>query len=169
MGSPRKLINCNSFIDGEGYLGVVSEFEEPKLAIATEDWRGAGMLGPIKLDNGLEAMEASITMGGHTAALFRHFGTTDASGVPIRLVGAYRADDGSAAQSVEIYVNGRFTEIDLGKAKAGDNTEHKYTLPLTYYRRVVDGIAEIEIDMINGIFMVNGVDRYAEIMAIITS
>ena len=40
---------------------------------------------------------------------------------------------------------------------------------LVYYRRVVDGIVEIEIDMIAGVFIVDGFDRYAEIMAILTS
>jgi hypothetical protein len=87
-------------------------------------------------------------MGGHTATLIRTFGTTDVAGVPLRLVGAYQADDGSPPQSVEIYLGGRFTEIDLGKSKAGDDTEHKYTLPLSYYRRVVDGVDEVEIDML---------------------
>jgi len=167
MGLPRKLININSYIDGEGFLGEVSEFEEPKLVIATEDYRGGGMLGPVKLDMGLEAMEASVTMAGHTASLVRKFGTTSVDGVQLRLVGAYRADDGTAAQAVEVYLGARFTEIDPGKAKPGDETEHKYTVPVAYYRRVVDGRVEIEIDMINGVFMVDGIDRYAEIMAIL--
>lgn len=169
MGLPRKLINMTAFIDGANYLGTVSEFEQPKLAIATDDWRGGGMLGPVKLDMGLESLEATITMGGHVAALVRKFGTTAIDGVTVRLVGAYRADDGSAAQSVEIYIGGRFSEIDQGKSKQGDATEHKYTVPLAYYRREVDGAVDVEIDMVNGVFLVDGFDRYAEIMAILTN
>lgn len=169
MGLPRKLKNLNTFVDGESYIGVISEFEEPKLAIATEEWRGGGMLGPVMLDMGLEAMEAALTMGGHEAALIRKFGTTRVDGVRLRLVGAYQADNGGAAQAVEVYIGGRFTEIDPGKSKAGDSTEQKYKVPLAYYRRVVDGRVEIEIDMLRGIFIVDGVDRYAEIMAIISS
>lgn len=169
MGLPRKLKNMNAFIDGASYLGIVAEFEEPKLALATEDWRGGGMIGSVKVDMGLEAMEASLTMGGHTAELIRKFGTTDVAGVRVRLVGAYQADDGSAAQAVECYIGGRFTEIEPGKSKAGDATEHKYTVPLAYYRRVVDNRPEIEIDMVRGVFMVDGIDRYAEIMAIISA
>ena len=169
MGLPRKLKNLNAFVDGESYIGVIAEFEEPKLAIATEEWRGGGMLGPVMLDMGLEAMEASLTMGGHEAALIRKFGTTRVDGVRLRLVGAYQADNGSAAQAVEVYIGGRFTEIDPGKSKAGDSTEQKYKVPLAYYKRVVDGRTEIEIDMLLGIFIVDGVDRYAEIMAIISS
>jgi uncharacterized protein len=168
MGLARTLVNINAYVDGQGYLGEIAEFEEPKLALSTEDHRGGGMLGPVKLDKGLEAMEATITMSGHTASLVRKFGTTSVDGVGVRLVGAYRADDGTAAQSVEIYMNGRFSEIDLGKSKPGDATEHKYKLALSYYRRVVDGSADVRIDMVNGVFEVDGVDRYAEIMDILT-
>lgn len=148
---------------------MIGEFEEPPLSIAGEDWRGGGMLGPVKLDMGLEAMEASLTMGGHEAELIRKFGTTEVDGVRLRLVGAYQADDGSAAQAVECYIGGRFSKIEPGKSKPGDSTEHKYTVPLSYYRRVVDGRVEVEIDMVAGVFMVDGTDRYAEIMAIITA
>jgi P2 family phage contractile tail tube protein len=167
MGLPRKLINLNVYVEGAGYLGRIGEFEQPKLAIATDDWRGGGMLGPVKQDMGLEALEATLTFGGHEVSLIRYFGITAVDGLPIRLVSAYRADDGSPPQAVEIYIGGRFTEIDEGKSKPGEGTEHKYTTPIAYYRRVVDGVEEVEIDMVNGIFRVNGFDRYAEIMAIL--
>ncbi|WIA56533.1 phage major tail tube protein [Sphingobium sp. WTD-1] len=167
MGLPRNLVNINAFKNGVSYLGVVSEFEQPKLAIETEDYRGGGMVGAVKLDKGVAAMEATLTFGGHEVSLVREFGTTSIEGTRLRLVCAYRADDGSAAQAVEIYAGGRFTEIDLGKDKPGDQTEHKYTAALSYYRRVVDGRTEVEIDFIQGVFIVNGIDRYAEIMAIL--
>ena len=126
------------------------------------------MIGPVKIDLGLEGMEAKLKMGGHTASLIRKFGTTQIDGVRLRLVGAYQRDDGSSPQAVECYIGGRFTEIAPGTAKPGDDTEHEYTVPLAYYRRVVDGRVEVEIDMIAGVFIVDGIDRYAEIMAIIS-
>lgn len=169
MGIPKKLKNCNAHVDGVGYLGRIAEFEEPNLAIATEDYRGGGMIGPIKIDMGLEGMEAKLKMGGHEASLIRKFGTTRVDGVRVRLTGAYQADDGTPAQAVEIYIGGRFTEIAPGTSKPGDDTEQEYTVPLAYYRREVNGRVEVEIDMIAGRFLVDGLDRYAEIMAIITS
>lgn len=70
---------------------------------------------------------------------------------------------------MNIFIGGRFAEIDLGKSKPGDNTEHKYKVALAYYRREVNGRVEVEIDMIAGVFIIDGVDLYAEIMSIITS
>ncbi len=165
MAMPRLLKNINVYADGGSFIGIVEEFEEPKLAISTDDLRTGGMVGSVKVDNGLEAMEATVTMAGHVKELIRKFGTTKVDGVRLRLVGAYRADNGTPVEKVEIVCGGRFEEIDLGSSKAGDNTEHKYKLPLAYYRREVDGRVEIEIDMINGKFVVDGVDRYAEIMS----
>ena len=169
MGLPKKLKNMNAHVDGVGYLGRIAEFEEPSLALATENYRGGGMLGSVKIDLGLEPMEAKLKMGGHEAALFRKFGTTSVEGGRTRLTGAYQADDGSPAQAVECYIGGRFSEISPGTSKAGDDTEQEYTLPLNYYRREVNGRTEIEIDMIAGVFRVDGFDRYAEIMAIIAN
>lgn len=167
MGLPRKLKNLNLYVDGGSYLGEIGQFEEPALAIATEEWRGGGMVGPVQVDNGLQAMEATITMGGHVKELIRKFGTTDVAGVRLRLVSAFQRDDGTPPEAVEVYIGGRFSEIGFGTSAAGEDTEHEYTVPLAYYRRVVDGRTEIEIDMVAGRFLVDGVDRYAEIMAIL--
>lgn len=168
MGAPRRLININAYSDGEGFLGVLTEFEEPKLALAMTDYKGGGMFGSVALEDGLEKMEATITLAGHERSLVRKFGTPRLDGVRLRLVAAYRSDDGAPAQAVEVYLGGRFTEIDFGKSKSGNATEHKYKAAATYYRRVVDGIDEVEIDLLGGIFIVGGVDRYAEIMSILT-
>jgi len=169
MTQPLQLVDINLWVDGGSYLGEVAEFEEPKLAQKTEDWRGGGMPGSMKVERGLEAQEATITMGGHVASLVRKFGATSAAGVRLRLVMAYRANDDDTSQAVEVVLRGRFSEIDFGKAKPGDNTEHKYKVDVAYYRRVVDGATDAVIDLRNGIYMVGGIDRYADIMAILTS
>lgn len=167
MGLPSKLKNFNLYNDGNSYLGVVAQFTQPKLSIATEDWRGGGMLGPVKVDMGLEAMEAEFAVGGIVKQLLRQFGLTRVDGVLLRLVGAYQSDDGGQVQQVEIVMRGRYQEIDMGDSKPGDDTEHKVKAPLVYYKQVVDGRTEMEIDMLNAVFLVDGIDRYAEIRAAI--
>ncbi len=169
MGIPKKLKNLNAFVDGESYLGVIASFEEPAMALQTEEYRGGGMLGPVMIDLGLQAMEAKLTMGGHEVQLMRKFGATRVDAVRVRLVGAYQRDDTGEVETVECYLGGRFSEIGMGTAKPGDDTEHEYTLPLRYYRRVVNGRPEVEIDMVAGTFIVDGIDRYGEIMAALQS
>lgn len=169
MGIPKKLKNLTAHVDGVNYIGQVVEFEAPSLALQTEEYRGAGMIGPVMIDLGLSAMEATLKMGGHVVELMRKFGTTRVDGVRVRLTGAFQRDDTGEIDVVECYIGGRFSEIATGTAKPGDDTEHDYTIPLSYYRQVVNGRPEIEIDMIAGTFIVDGIDRYGEIMAALNS
>ncbi len=169
MGIPKKLKNLTAHVDGVNYIGQVVEFEEPPLALQMEEYRGGGMIGPVMIDMGLQAMQATMKMGGHVVELIRKFGATRVDAVRVRLTGAFQRDDTGEVEVVECYIGGRFSEIGMGTGKPGDDTEHDYTVPLSYYRRVVNGRVEIEIDMVAGTFIVDGIDRYAEITAALNS
>jgi P2 family phage contractile tail tube protein len=163
MGFPSKLKNMNLFLDGTGYLGTVEEVTVPKLTLKMDEWRGGGMLGPVMADMGLDKLEAEFTMGGLIAGALRQFGATALDAALLRFAGAYQDDSTGAVQAVEVVLLGRYSEIDMGNAKPGDNTQHKYKLACTYYKLTVDGLDWLEIDMLGGLFIVFGVDRYADI------
>ncbi len=63
---------------------------------------------------------------------------------------------------MEILARGRHEEIDFGDAAPGEDTEHKITTALTYYKLTVDGEEIVEIDLLNFIFKVNGKDLLEE-------
>lgn len=168
MALGKSLKNFNLFIEGRGFAGVIAEATEPKLAIKTEEWRGGGMLGPVMLDLGLEAQEIEFTFGGLVLQTVRSFGVSTVDAVGIRLSGAYQDDASGQVTRREVYVRGRFTELDYGNMQAGEKTEHKGKMAVAYYRSVVNGRTEIECDMVAGLFIVDGVDRYGEIMAAIS-
>lgn len=167
MGLPSKLKNMNLFLDGVSHIGQVPEVTLPKLTLATEDYRGGGMLGPVAVDMGLDKLELEFTAGGILTSALSRFGAQRHDAVMLRFAGAYQSDGTGRVQSVEAVVRGRYMEIDLGGAKPGDDTEHKYKLACSYYRLIIDGTPMIEIDLVAGIFIVDGVDRYAEIRAAI--
>lgn len=167
MGLPRVLKNYNLFNDGESYMGQVEEVTLPKLARKTEDYRGAGMSGTVKLDFGQEAIEIEWKAAGFMAGVFRQYGLLNISGAQLRFAGAYQSDDSVVPDAVEIVVRGRHTEIDPGKAKAGDKTEFAVKTACSYYKLVVNGETLIEIDPLNGIEKVGGSDRNILIRAII--
>jgi P2 family phage contractile tail tube protein len=168
MGLPQKRKKINAYVDGGSWIGVVTEFEPPKIVTKMEEHRGGGMHAPIDIDMGLEKMEASITMGGLAMAVFRRAGEQSVDGVRLRLVEAYEADSTGTPRTVEHYIGGRFNEIEWGTAKEGDDTEHKYAISVAYYRLVVDGRVELENDPLNGVYSVNGINRYAALMAAIS-
>ena len=165
MGFPKKLKNMNLFGNGTSFLGEIAEVTVPKWAVKMEEWRGGGMLGPVMIDVGLDKIELDFDLGGLNPTIIKDFGATAYDASILRFAGAYQDDSTGAVSAVEITVNGRPQEIDLGNAKAGGETTHKYKIPCSYMEMVVDGVQWCQIDMIAGIFVVFGVDRYAEIRA----
>ncbi|MBK1725725.1 phage major tail tube protein [Halorhodospira neutriphila] len=163
MALPRKLKDFNLFIEGEGYIGRAEEVRLPTLTRQTEDYRGAGMTGPARIDHGHEALEAEITLGEHAAAVLKTWGTQDASGVQMRFLGSAESDDPEAEHvTIEVVMRGRFTEIDPGTANTGNDNQMSLTASLTYYRYVQNGEDLIEIDVVGGKEVVDGEDRMAK-------
>ncbi|MGN6421980.1 MAG: phage major tail tube protein [Asticcacaulis sp.] len=167
MGLPRKLKNMNLFEDGGSMLGVVSEVTPPKLAVKTEDYRGAGMPGPVAIDMGLEKLELSYKTGGLSASAMRIFGAPALDATLHRWVGSYQDDSTGKWTAVEIVTRGRHTTMDMGTAKPGESGDQTTTVSLSYYKLTIDGVDIIEIDMLASIYVVNGVDRYAEMRQIL--
>jgi P2 family phage contractile tail tube protein len=165
MAMPRKLKNFNVFYNGDNYIGRCAEVELPKLTRKTEDLQAGGMNGPVKIDLGMEGLEINHTWAGFEADVYRQFGVSMADGVLLRFAGAYQRDDTADVDAIEIVVRGRHTEIDPDSAKAGDDTELKVKTDCTYYQLTVNGENIVEIDPINFVETVNGVDRLAEYRA----
>ncbi len=166
---PAKLKNFNVFNDGLSYLGQVSELQLPKLAMAAEEYRGAGMLAPVDIDMGLEKLELEATYGGMVVGVLRQFGLTRIDGAMLRFVGAYQADDSAGPVAGELVVRGRHMEIDPGSAKAGDDTEWKVKSTLSYLKWTIAGTEQVEIDVMNNVYRIGGTDRMSDIRSIIGS
>ncbi|QNH04449.1 phage major tail tube protein [Pseudomonas sp. B11D7D] len=164
MAMPRKLKNQNIFNDANSYQGVAKTVTLPDLTRKIEMWRGAGMDGAVGADLGMgdDGLKIEWTVGGLDLISLRQYGTTNASGVPLRWTGAYQQDDTGAVTKVEVIARGRHETYSFGDAEAGEDTEHTITTVCTYYKLIVDGNEEIEIDILGMIFKVNGVDILAE-------
>lgn len=161
---PKKLYNFNVFFAGHPMTGLVEEVTLPVLERKMESYRGAGMLGPVSLDLGMNELKLDFSMAENNRAVLDAWGVWGVSGTNLRFIGAAMADDTAAADAVEISVRGRLAKIDPGSVKAGDLAKTKVEMPLTYYRYSVNGETLIEIDLIAGIEMVNGESRVASVI-----
>jgi len=161
MAMPRKLKNFNVFHNGESFVGECEEMTLPKLTRKLEEYRAGGMNGPVDIDLGAEKMELEATYGGIMRAIFKEWGITSISGVLLRFAGAFQRDADSDTDSVEVIVRGRHTELDMGNAKAGDNSQFKVKTSISYYKLSVNGEVWCEIDHENFIEVIFGVDRLA--------
>lgn len=163
MGLPSKLKNFNLTVDGESYAGVVAEVELPKLAIKAESFRTGGMLAELDADMGLEKLEMTSKFGGLVVGVMRQFGAFGVAGTMLRFNGAYQEDAAGLVKPAELVVRGKHMEIDPGTAKVGDNTEWSVKSTLSYLKWTISGRVEVEIDVINCVFIVDGIDRMAAI------
>lgn len=164
MALPHKLKNMNMFFNGDNWQGKAEEITLPKLTRKLEAYRGGGMNGAVHVDLGLEddALASDFTLGGLESELYKNWGITEIDGTQIRFAGAYQRDDNAAVIACEVVLRGRISEIDPGSAKQGDNTLVKFSFKPTYYKLVWDGADLIEIDTVNMVEKVSGVDRLAE-------
>lgn len=160
MALPRKLKHMNMFNDGQSYQGVAKTVTLPNLARKMEAFRAGGMDGPVKVDLGHsdDGIQLVFTLGGWDLISLRQYGAIRADGVPLRFAGSAQQDDTGATCAVEVAVRGRHEEINFGDATPGEDTEHEITVTCTYYKLTVDGEVIIEIDLLNFVFIVDGVD-----------
>lgn len=164
MALPRKLKNMNLFNDGNSYTGQSKTVTLPKLGRKMESYRGGGMNGPVKLDFGMsdDGIQIEWTLGGLDLIVVRQYGIPKVDGVLLRWAGAYQRDDTAEVDAVEVVVRGRHEEIDMGDAEPGEDTEHKIVSTCSYYKLTVNGVQEIEIDLLNMVEIVGGEDRMAQ-------
>ncbi|MEG3160913.1 phage major tail tube protein [Sphingomonas sp. LB2R24] len=162
MAFPSKLKNMNLFNEGASYLALAMSVTMPKLARKLEDYRAGGMDGTVKIDQGAEPMEMEFTLGGPDRTVIRQFARPGIAGTFLRFAGSYQNDATGAYDVIEITVRGRHEEIDMGESKVGEGGETKVKTQCAYYRLEWNGRVEIEIDVLNMIYIVDGVDMLAE-------
>ncbi|PKA72398.1 hypothetical protein ATI02_5452 [Pseudomonas baetica] len=160
MALPRKLKNLNLFNDANSYVGVVKSVTLPPLGRKMESYRGGGMNGPVKADLGFsdDGIQFEWKTGGMDLIALRQFGAVNASGIALRFAGAFQQDDTGDVSAVEVVMRGRHETIEMGDNQPGEDTEHSITTTCSYYKLIVDNEEIIEIDLLNFIEKVNGVD-----------
>ncbi|MES2173285.1 MAG: phage major tail tube protein [Pseudomonadota bacterium] len=162
MGLPRILKNMNFYNEGFAYGGEAKTVTLPTLTRKMEEYRGGGMSGPVQIDMGMEAMELSATFGGPVRNILRQWGAPTVDGVYLRFAGSYQQDDTAAVDTIEVIVRGRYSEIEMGDQEVGEAGEFGVTMAVAYYKLVWNGRIEIEIDPMNMVEIVDGIDRLAE-------
>lgn len=160
MALPKKLKYLNLFNDGNSYIGVVESLTLPKFTQKFEKYRGGGMPGAVDISMGLDdgALDTEFTVGGMEAQLFKQLGVTTVDGVQLRFAESIQRDDTGEVQAVELVVRGRHKELDSGEHKQGDSSTTKVSSTNSYAKMTINGEVIYEVDLVNMVWMVNGVD-----------
>ena len=158
---PKILKNFNLYVDGRGYAGRVEEITLPKLTIKTEDFQAGGMSAPIEVDLGMEKLEMDMTFAEYDPELFKLFGLTNGSEIAFTIRGALEGR--SETTPVVINARGYFKEMDFDSWKPAEKATLKCSVACNYYKLTIDGIELVEIDPVNMVRNVNGIDQLSTI------
>ncbi|EFA5109984.1 phage tail protein [Escherichia coli] len=119
----------------------------------------SGTNGATVSSNYLIPFTTTVISSWANVDIWELYAATGVDAVPIRFAGSYQRDDTGETVAVEVVMRGRQKEIDTGEGKQGEDTESKISVVCTYFRLTMDGKELVEIDTINMIEKVNGVDR----------
>lgn len=155
---PKSLKGFTVFVDGRGYAGRLNSGKLPPIKMKTEDFRDGGMDTEVALEVGMEKMEAELVFAELEPLLLGLVGTRD---VPITLRGS-QEDERGQTQAVIAELRGLVTESDNGEWKAGEGkTEAKLMVSPDYYRLRIGGVEVYEIDAVNAVRRIGGIDQLA--------
>lgn len=163
---PEKLNNFRVFVSGSPDLKGVADLQLPSFDAMTETVSGAGILGEYESPNlgHFQSMKLTLNWRVITDEL-TEFLKLGAIGIDCRLANQER--DQSTGNYVfkanRVYVKGVVTKNDLGKASKGSPYEGASEIEVTYIKLERDGKIIVELDKINYIYKVNGIDYMANI------
>lgn len=157
---PQTLTNMNMFVDGRSYAGKAAELTLPKLTRKTEEFNAGGLGAPVEIGMGLELLAASFKTDGIDPELLTFFGLADDTAFNGTFRGAFKDLKGNIISLVAT-LRGMLKEVDMGAWAKASRNENTFAISLSYYKLEVDSRVIHEIDPLNCVCIVNGVDQLA--------
>ncbi|MCU4481359.1 phage major tail tube protein [Acinetobacter ursingii] len=154
--------NFNIFVDGKGHAGKTDECNPPELELETEEYRAGGMDAPIDITVGMKKLTADFTLNSHDRDVLSLFGVREGKSTAFTIREAMESFDGTVT-AVEHQMRGKIIKIAQGTSKPGEPPKDKYDLSLTYYKQTIGGQIVHEVDVINMVRIINGVDVLQDI------
>ena len=155
------LHNFNLFVDGRGQAGKISEHKLPKIAVKTEGFSAGGMAAEVEVPMGsVEKLETEFTLVGYNVEVLKQLRLLPGRSMALTSRGSLAGLDG-VEKPVVVNMRGNMLEVDADAWKPANKAELKCKMNLDYYRLEIDGKVVYEIDPINCVAIVDGVDTLA--------
>ena len=163
---PTKINKYNVYNTGNRLLGMGDELPLPKFEASSETVNGAGVQGEFDdpTVGYFNNMELEIPFRVFDPEAVDMLDMNKA--VQLELRGAQQATNTESDveyRQIRVVVRGRMTGFDPGKTKAGAAMECTVTLSVTYILIELDGKPMVELDKLNEVYKVRGVDVLATI------
>lgn len=163
---PTKVNRYNVYNSGNRLLGVGEEMTLPDFVPSSDTVTGAGILGEIDDPTvGYFAnQEIEIPFRLLDKEAMDMMDMTKAVQLEIRGAQQTTNSEGDIEfRSMRVVVRGRSGKLSTGKVKAGSTMDTTVTLTVLYILIELEGSSVLELDKMNEVYKVNGVDVLAAI------
>ncbi len=154
------LKNYNVFIDGYSQAGKC-DVTMPDLQIRTTEHTAGGIDGAINVDLGIQALTLTVTIREYDPNILGLFGLGDSSNKSFTFRGAQENNQG-VVSPVVCEIRGWVNGVNHGSWTGGSITTIDISINAKYLRLEVAGQTIYEIDPINMVRTINGVDALAQ-------
>lgn len=156
----NRLTNANVYMDGNNLLGRAEEIQLPQIKHKMADHKALGMVGSAEFFAGIDKLECKIKWNAlYPEVLKKAANPFLAVQIQARASLETYNNMGRLAEVPAVaYVSGTFKEFPLGNLKPQENAEYETTMSVNYAKLVVDGDEIFEIDVLENIYKVDGVD-----------
>jgi len=161
-GIPEVIHSYNAYKGGNQLIGITNEVSLPDFDAMTETISGAGILGEyetvlVGMYNGMEMEVPFRILDDDIFTLMNPLKTLD-----LTLRGAVQMTDKSTAaldlKGMRIVIRGKQKAFKPGKMQNGTQMDASVTVEVLYIMIEVDGTQKLELDKLNYVYKINGVD-----------
>ena len=165
--SVNRCTNANVLLNGASMLGRAEEIDLPDIKAKMADHKALGLFGMFEIPSGVDKLEASFKWNSYypdvLSVIPNIFSTVS---LQVRAsVETWDNTGRSAEAAMVVFLSGTFKEFSAGKLKPHDNADLPSKLNVLYIKQVLNGQELYEIDVLNNIYSVNGVDQLANYRA----
>ncbi|QBP09852.1 phage major tail tube protein [Cupriavidus metallidurans] len=160
----RQIVNANVYLEGMDMLGQAEEVKIPEISVIESEYKGLGMVGKIKLPAGIDAMEAEIKWKSYFEEAMRRVANPFAA-VQVQIRSNVEDWDSTGRQRerpLVTYLTVLTKKVMGSTFKQQERTDFPSSYNVHYIRQVFDGNEELEVDVFNNIFKINGQDALAQ-------
>jgi len=156
----NRLTNANVYMDGNNLLGRAEEIQLPQIKHKMADHKALGMVGSAEFFAGIDKLECKIKWNSlYTEVLKKAANPFVAVQIQARAsLETYNGMGRLAEVPAIAYISGTFKEFPLGTLKPQENAEYETTMSVNYAKLIVAGEEIFEIDVLENIYKVDGVD-----------
>lgn len=166
-GVPEIIHSFNMYKTGNRLVGITGEVALPNFESSTSTTGGAGILGEYEAIaiGHYGSMEQVIPFRCIDEDFFTLISPSESVELTLRgsIQRTVRTTLNAGQMGMRVVYRGRCKNIAIGTVRLRRQMDSQITLELTYIYVEMDGKPKIELDKINEVFKINGVDMLADV------